>query len=205
MADLKSAAGRPDAPTLRPSVWAHSVADLRARGSPDPRAWGGRQGRDRRDQQRERRRSCRSPGSPWTCRWRTWTGRSTIWCRRTLDEAAVAGCRVRVRFAGRLVDGFVLDRGPGSEHEGRLAFLEQGDLGRARAAAGGRRAGPRGGRPVRGDARRRAAAGRAAPPRPRRDQRDVAATHRAALPTPRRPRTLTAAGRGRTTRPGRRS
>ena len=28
----------------------------------------------------------------------------------TLDEAAVPGCRVRVRFAGRLVDGFVLAR-----------------------------------------------------------------------------------------------
>ncbi len=27
-----------------------------------------------------------------------------------LDEAAVPGCRVRVRFAGQLVDGYVLER-----------------------------------------------------------------------------------------------
>ena len=35
------------------------------------------------------------------------------------------GVRVRVRFAGRLVDGFVLERAAGSEHAGRLAFLEK--------------------------------------------------------------------------------
>jgi primosomal protein N' (replication factor Y) len=40
-------------------------------------------------------------------------------------EAVVAGCRVRVRFAGRLVDGFVLERVDESEHGGRLAFLER--------------------------------------------------------------------------------
>src|SRR4051812_3097721 len=33
-----------------------------------------------------------------------------------LDEAAVAGCRVRVRFAGQLVDGFVLERAEDSDH-----------------------------------------------------------------------------------------
>jgi len=42
-----------------------------------------------------------------------------------LDQAVVAGSRVRVRFAGRLVDGFVLDRLDTSEHDGRLAFLER--------------------------------------------------------------------------------
>ena len=36
-----------------------------------------------------------------------------------------AGSRVRVRFAGRLVDGFVLERRADSEHEGRLAFIER--------------------------------------------------------------------------------
>ncbi len=36
---------------------------------------------------------------------------------------AVPGTRVRVRFAGRLVDGFVLERCERSEHAGRLAFL----------------------------------------------------------------------------------
>ena len=35
------------------------------------------------------------------------------------------GCRVRVRFAGQLVDGFVLERVDASEHSGRLAYLER--------------------------------------------------------------------------------
>ncbi|HEX5289870.1 MAG TPA: primosomal protein N' [Streptosporangiaceae bacterium] len=42
-----------------------------------------------------------------------------------LDEAAVPGCRVRVRFAGQLVDGFLLERTDTSEHQGRLARLER--------------------------------------------------------------------------------
>ena len=42
-----------------------------------------------------------------------------------LDEAAVPGCRVRVRFAGQLVDGFILERVEESDHEGRLAYLER--------------------------------------------------------------------------------
>ncbi|HEY3713631.1 MAG TPA: primosomal protein N' [Jatrophihabitantaceae bacterium] len=42
-----------------------------------------------------------------------------------LDAAVVAGSRVRVRFAGRLVDGYVLERRDSSEHDGRLAFLER--------------------------------------------------------------------------------
>lgn len=42
-----------------------------------------------------------------------------------LDEAAVPGCRVRVRFAGQLVDGFLLERADSTAHEGRLAFLER--------------------------------------------------------------------------------
>ena len=43
----------------------------------------------------------------------------------SLDEAAVPGCRVRVRFAGQLVDGYLLDRIETSEHQGRLARLER--------------------------------------------------------------------------------
>lgn len=39
-----------------------------------------------------------------------------------LDELAVPGCRVKVRFAGRLVDGFLVERVATSEHD-RLAFL----------------------------------------------------------------------------------
>jgi primosomal protein N' (replication factor Y) len=42
-----------------------------------------------------------------------------------LDEVAVPGCRVRVRFAGRLTGGFLLERAETSEHEGKLGFLER--------------------------------------------------------------------------------
>ena len=42
-----------------------------------------------------------------------------------LAERAVPGCRVRVRFAGRLTGGYLLERADASEHEGRLAFLER--------------------------------------------------------------------------------
>jgi primosomal protein N' (replication factor Y) (superfamily II helicase) len=42
-----------------------------------------------------------------------------------LDADAGVGVRVRVRFAGRLVDGFVLERVAASEHPGRLAWLEK--------------------------------------------------------------------------------
>jgi primosomal protein N' (replication factor Y) len=42
-----------------------------------------------------------------------------------LDEAAVPGCRVRVRFAGQLVDGFILERADTTEHQGTLTFLER--------------------------------------------------------------------------------
>jgi len=42
-----------------------------------------------------------------------------------LADEAVPGCRVRVRFAGRVVDGFVVERAAQSGHEGRLAFIEK--------------------------------------------------------------------------------
>jgi primosomal protein N' (replication factor Y) len=42
-----------------------------------------------------------------------------------LADAAVPGCRVRVRFAGQLVDGYILERTHTSEHQGRLARLER--------------------------------------------------------------------------------
>jgi len=42
-----------------------------------------------------------------------------------LDAEAVPGCRVRVRFAGQLVDGYLLRRTETSEHQGRLARLER--------------------------------------------------------------------------------
>lgn len=40
-----------------------------------------------------------------------------------LGDDVVVGCRVKVRFAGRMVDGFVLDLVEQSEHEGKLAPL----------------------------------------------------------------------------------
>jgi primosomal protein N' (replication factor Y) len=43
-----------------------------------------------------------------------------------LSEVVRPGSRVRVRFAGRLVDAWVLDRIAASDHDGRLAFLERG-------------------------------------------------------------------------------
>ncbi len=41
----------------------------------------------------------------------------------SMDAEARAGCRVRVRFSGRLVDGFVVERRADSEHVGTLARL----------------------------------------------------------------------------------
>ncbi|HEX2903110.1 MAG TPA: primosomal protein N' [Jatrophihabitans sp.] len=43
-----------------------------------------------------------------------------------LSDAVQPGSRVRVRFAGRLVDAWVLQRLDQTEHDGRLAFLERG-------------------------------------------------------------------------------
>ena len=42
-----------------------------------------------------------------------------------LDDVAVPGVRVRVRFAGRLVDGFLLDRVGDSDHVGQLAWVDK--------------------------------------------------------------------------------
>ncbi len=42
-----------------------------------------------------------------------------------LDSEVVPGGRVRVRFAGQLVDAYVLDRVDTSDHGGRLAYLER--------------------------------------------------------------------------------
>jgi primosomal protein N' (replication factor Y) len=41
------------------------------------------------------------------------------------DGSAVPGCRVRVRFAGRLVDGFVVERLAASELGSRLLYVEK--------------------------------------------------------------------------------
>lgn len=43
----------------------------------------------------------------------------------TLDDSVRPGSRVRVRFAGKLVDGYVLERVQESEHGGRLSYIER--------------------------------------------------------------------------------
>lgn len=42
-----------------------------------------------------------------------------------LDGAAAPGVRLRVRFAGRLVDGWLLDRVERSDHPGRLGWIDR--------------------------------------------------------------------------------
>jgi len=42
-----------------------------------------------------------------------------------LDELVVPGARVRVRFAGRLVDAYVLERSEQTDHAGTLAMIER--------------------------------------------------------------------------------
>ncbi len=44
---------------------------------------------------------------------------------QAMDADAQPGTRVRVRFSGRLVDGFVLERLAASDHGGKLAWLER--------------------------------------------------------------------------------
>jgi primosomal protein N' (replication factor Y) len=41
------------------------------------------------------------------------------------DESARPGVRVKVRFAGQLVSGFLLERAESSPHEGRLAYVDK--------------------------------------------------------------------------------
>ncbi len=43
----------------------------------------------------------------------------------SMAQSAVPGCRVKVRFAGRLTDGFVVERARSSEHQGKIAFLQR--------------------------------------------------------------------------------
>src|SRR3954469_24956455 len=41
------------------------------------------------------------------------------------DEAAQPGVRVKVRFAGKQIDGWLLERAESSGHEGKLAYLDK--------------------------------------------------------------------------------
>ncbi|HUA42833.1 MAG TPA: primosomal protein N' [Streptosporangiaceae bacterium] len=42
-----------------------------------------------------------------------------------LAETAQPGCQVRVRFAGQLTGGFLLERRTGTDHQGKLGYLER--------------------------------------------------------------------------------
>src|SRR4029077_3734928 len=42
-----------------------------------------------------------------------------------MAEAALPGCQVRVRFAGQLTGGFLLERRAESDHPGKLGYLER--------------------------------------------------------------------------------
>ncbi len=42
-----------------------------------------------------------------------------------LAGTALPGCQVRVRFAGQLTGGFLLERRAGSDHQGKLGYLER--------------------------------------------------------------------------------
>ena len=66
-----------------------------------------------------------------------------------LDDVAVPGVRVRVRFAGRLVDGFLLERVADSDHVGRLAWVDKVVSPEPVLTRRGRGPVPGGGRPVR--------------------------------------------------------
>jgi len=43
----------------------------------------------------------------------------------SMADTAVPGCRVRVRFAGRLTGGYLLERAAETEHQGKLGYLER--------------------------------------------------------------------------------
>ena len=75
------------------------------------------------------------------------------------SAAAQPGTRVRVRFAGRLVAGYVVARIAESDHRRTAGLPRAGGVGRAGAGARDRRAGQGGRRPVRGFDGRRAAVG----------------------------------------------
>ena len=67
----------------------------------------------------------RSRGCCRCCRCRTWTANSTTWCRAEQSDDAQPGVRVRVRFHGRLVDAFVLERRSDTDHVGKLGWLDR--------------------------------------------------------------------------------
>ncbi len=70
------------------------------------------------------RRGRRSRASAWTCRCPPGPPVRLPGAGDARRQAQ-PGLRVRVRFAGRLVDGWLLERAESSEHAGKLAYLEK--------------------------------------------------------------------------------
>ena len=94
------------------------------------------------------------------------------------SDDAQPGVRVRVRFHGRLVDAFVLERRSDTDHVGKLGWLDRVVSRRAGADARRAAARRRRRRALRGHPRRRAAAGRPAAARQRRKARHPPSPHR---------------------------
>ena len=123
-----------------------------------------------------------------------------------MAETAVPGCRVKVRFAGQDVDGFVVERAATSEHAGTPHAAAAGGERRAGADARGRRADRVARRPLRRHPLRRAPARGAAAARDRREAGVARRARRPVVDRRRRPRGLgrARAGRGLPRPPGRR-
>ena len=135
-----------------------------------------------------RPRSTRSPGCWSTCRWPTSTGPSTTPCRPRWPTTRGPGARVKVRFAGQDVDGFVLARAAATEHDGPLAPLRRVVSAEPVLAPAGRRARRGPGRAVRRHPVRRAAAGGARAARHHREGGLRRRRRRHRRTTPARPR-----------------
>ena len=82
-----------------------------------------------------------------------------------MADQAVPGARVKVRFAGQEVGGYLLARAADTDHAGRLTPLRRVVSAEPRAEPGSRRPGRRPGRPLRRHPQRRAPAGRPSAPR----------------------------------------
>ena len=84
----------------------------------------------------------------------------------SMAEDAVPGCRVKVRFAGQDVDGFLVERGDQSDHTGRLQPLRRVVSREPVLSPQVAELSARGGRALRRHPFRRAAPRRTAPARP---------------------------------------
>ena len=136
-----------------------------------------------------------SPGSRSTCRLPHLDRPFDYLVPERLAEQARPGVRVRVRFAGQLTDGFLIERAEASEHQGSLRYLDRVVSAEQVLTEEIARPGPRRRRPVRGHPRRRAAARGTAAARRHRGGRHEAARRARAPATASRAARLAAAPR----------